>query len=51
MDIAIDTIVNAGKIPLADYLETRYSYLDIDDKLEIMNLIEEMMLQEGDEYV
>lgn len=51
MDIAIDTIVNAGEKPLAEYIETRYSYLDLDDKLEIINLIEEMMLNEGDEYV
>lgn len=47
-DAAIDTICNAGEIPLAEYIENRYGYLTIEDQNEILNLIEEMLLGEGE---
>jgi hypothetical protein len=47
-DIAIDVIVNADKIPVAEYIDLRYGYLAIDDRLEIINLIEDMLLGEGE---
>ena len=47
-DAAIDVLVNSGKIPVAVYIENRYGYLSIEDQLEIMNLIEEMLLGEGE---
>jgi hypothetical protein len=47
-DVAIDVLVNSGKIPVADYIENRYGYLSIEDRLEILTLIEEMLLSEGE---
>ena len=47
-DAAIETICNAGDIPLAEYIERRYNHFTIDEQNEVLMLIEEMLLGEGE---